>query len=734
MIATKEPLVEIGQYTAHEPDEVLWIAVMYLAGRCNHASTNDGKGFGKVDVPFGHRLADTPFRLWTPRMRHGAYKMLAKYKNTQLADIWPLVPAQPEPDAVKPTFSVGAESMQPRAIGGGDVKRTMRIEERDGHAHVSLEAPYDELLVRAIRGLPARFWDKTARRWFVPLGNLNAVEPLLDLALEWDFDVHPAVQGRIEHELTIAKKRLLTSVDAGDDAVLDIPGLGGELRPFQKAGVLYAIETPRVLIADQMGLGKTPESLALALATASFPVVVITPAVVKYKWLKEVKRWLPAKRVEVCAGHLRPLTDFVGRPIADVVIINYDIIDKWASHLGTLNPRLVIVDESHYIKNQDRNRTRAVTRLCGIDLDEHHPAIAKPDRVALLTGTAIENRPEEFWTTIKILKLERHFGSHQRYKSLYCGKAPTRNLVELNHKMRSLAMVRRLKKDVLKELPDKQAVTVPLGMSAEWREKYRDVAADVAGFFAGKAMRDAERVAMDYAEALVANLDPADTNDFMERRAKERFTGKYIMAQRAEALLRWEALKQTCVKAKTEALYKWVDDFLESGEPIVLFGLHRDDIDKLHARYQHSHGALKITGDVEPKERQAVAERFQNDKRHQVMVAQQIAGGVGIDLFRASDVAHFEFGWNPSKHAQAEDRCHRIGQHDSVTVWWLVAEQTIDEEIVQLIEDKRKVVDAVLDGDPGEDVLDDAQSQESMMDELEARLLARLQTTTGALL
>jgi superfamily II DNA or RNA helicase len=693
---------------------------MYLAGRCNYARTNDGVGFNKIDADFGHRLADKPFATWTPRERYGAYRMLGKYKNTQLADFWSLIPAQPEPETVKP-FGQPTELNQPRLQNGVvPVTRTLRVEEYDGQPHASLEAPFDDALVRDIRALPARFWDKVQRRWYIPLANLNGVEPLLDLAATWSFEMHPSVQAKIEAAITIARKRLLTSNAADTEHELNIVGLGGELRPFQRAGVLYAIDTPRVLIADQMGLGKTVQALALALATDAFPCIVISPAVVKYKWLKEVKRWCPGKKVDVCAGHLRHLVNFDNSPSSDIVIINYDIIDKWRDQLAQLNPKLVVIDESHYVKNPERKRTKAVMRLCGLG-DEVEPAIAHPARVCLLTGTAIENRPEEFWTSIKLLKLERHFGSYTRYKALYCGDKPTYNMVELNHKMRSLAMVRRLKKDVLKELPPKQVVTVPLGMSDEWRRKYRETEADVAGFFATKAARDAEAMALDYAEAIIADLSPADMGEFLERRQKERFTGKYLMAARAEALLRWEALKQVCVKAKTDALYAWIDDFLESGEPLVVFGLHRDDIRKLHARYEQSHGALLIDGDVDPQERQRIAELFQTSNDHQVLVANQLAGGVGIDLYKASDVVHMEFGWNPSKHAQAEDRCHRIGQTDSVTVWWLVAESTIDEEIVQLIEDKRKVVDAVLDGHLDFDVV-----EVNMMEELESRLKARV--------
>lgn len=183
--------------------------------------------------------------------------------------------------------------------------------------------------------------------------------------------------------------------------------------------------------------------------------------------------------------------------------------------------------------------------------------------------------------------------------------------------------------------------------------------------------------------------------------------GKAEKAQQAEALTRIGELKRLAVRGKLKECIEWIEDFLESGEKLVVFAVHKFVIDALMEKFADR--AVKIDGSV--SNRQAPVDAFQNDDNVRLFVGNIQAAGVGITLTAASNTCFLELGFSPSLHDQAEDRVHRIGQTaDSVTAWYLLAAGTMEEEIAELIDAKRKVVTKVLDG---QDV-----DEESMLSEL----------------
>jgi SWI/SNF-related matrix-associated actin-dependent regulator of chromatin subfamily A-like protein 1 len=165
-------------------------------------------------------------------------------------------------------------------------------------------------------------------------------------------------------------------------------------------------------------------------------------------------------------------------------------------------------------------------------------------------------------------------------------------------------------------------------------------------------------------------------------------------AQGAEQLVRLNALKRVTSAGKMEAVIKWIEDFLESGEKLVVFAYHVDIVDRLADHFN----APKIRGGMDQRDVQAGKDRFQTDDSCRVIILNLEAGGVGHTLTAASNVAFVELGWTPALHDQAEDRCHRIGQEFQVTAYYLLAANTIDEKIQALIDAKRKVVTAATDG------------------------------------
>lgn len=213
----------------------------------------------------------------------------------------------------------------------------------------------------------------------------------------------------------------------------------------------------------------------------------------------------------------------------------------------------------------------------------------------------------------------------------------------------------------------------------------------MARWFGERAAEDVE-----FQES-IADLPEAERR---RRRTERRQQAEYRAAQ-AEHLTKIAALKRLAAQGKLEAACAWIDDFLESGEKLVVFAHHREIVDALAARY----GCPTITGDTKPIQRQEAVDRFQTQDNVRLIAGNLQAMGVGLTLTAASNVAFLELAWTPAAHDQAEDRCHRIGQHDSVTAWYLLGEDTIDEPLAELIDGKRAVVGTATEGEIPEEEL-----------------------------
>jgi SNF2 family DNA or RNA helicase len=262
------------------------------------------------------------------------------------------------------------------------------------------------------------------------------------------------------------------------------------------------------------------------------------------------------------------------------------------------------------------------------------------------------------------------------------------NLSELNERMRATCYVRRNKADVLKELPAKQRADIVVEIDN--RREYQRAESDLINWLGDRAESDAEFLAS------IAHLSEAEQRDAKD----ERRESAEQRAAQAEQLVRIEALKQLSARGKMKAAIDWIESFLETGEKLVLFAHHVEIVEALAEKFS----APNITGSTPIERRQEYVDRFQNDPDCKLIVLNIRAGGVGLTLTAASNVAFVELDWTPAAHDQAEDRTHRIGQSDNVTAWYLLGENTIDQEIAALISKKRAVVDAATDGGTVENV------------------------------
>jgi superfamily II DNA or RNA helicase len=450
---------------------------------------------------------------------------------------------------------------------------------------------------------------------------------------------------RAEHDEAAAAVRRSRATE-GEPVAAVAARLGGTLEPFQWAGVRYALEARRCFIADEQGLGKTVEALAAIEADGAFPAIVVCPASLKLNWEREAARWLPHRSVALLQGKGGV------PPSADITILNYEIVAAHRDALVRRRPQALVLDESHLAKNPRAKRTQAVRRLAA--------ALPTNGLRLALTGTPVLNHAEELISQLRVIGRLEDFGSGARFARQFQGP-----LLEerLHWHLRRTCFVRRLKQEVLPQLPAKRQVVVPVALDNE--ASYRLAEEDVIAW-----LRE----------------QPLDLSEL---------DAKIARVLRAERLAQLTTLQRLAAKGKLHAALAWIHDFLASGEPLVVFARHVEVQEAVLERF--SDAAHLMGRDAVPA-REATVRAFQSGDGPQLLVAATRVAAQGFTLTRASNVAFLELEWTPAMHDQAEDRLHRIGQRDAVTAWYLLAAGTIDEAMAELVARKRGIVGAVTDG------------------------------------
>lgn len=445
--------------------------------------------------------------------------------------------------------------------------------------------------------------------------------------------------------------------------------------PFQRRGIrkIQKKFRGRALLADDMGLGKTPQALWWSKDHLGHgAVVILCPATIKENWRREAARHAHM-RAEVLYGRRPPWRGTLPKSTDDVYIINYEILGpvqrrstktrrrSWGNFLKDLRPRLIIIDECQYIKSRTAQRTRRVRELCrGV-----------PHVIALGGTGAMNSRPAEMWPVLNILRPDV-FNSFPDFGLEFCGavrrpwgweyKGATA-LKKLYRKLRRVCMVRRRKAAVLGELPPKTRSVVPMTLAPADRREYEEAAYDFLNWL-------------------------QKTMPALARKAAK-----------AEELSRMGHLKRLAGRAKLAGVIRWVEDFLsESGEKLIVYGLHKKVLRPLRDHFGRR--CELVDGTITGRRRQAALDRFNHDKACRVLFGNIQAAGVGWNCTCTSYTAFAELGWTPGEHVQAEDRCHGIGRGTAkpVHAYYLVAENTIEEYLCELIQRKQLVLEQILDG------------------------------------
>lgn len=508
-----------------------------------------------------------------------------------------------------------------------------------------------------VKSLARAFFHPYNRSWSVDIGELERLKSIFPNA-------------QVE---TIASALPKSGNGNGRDLIADvieIPNLRKPLYPYQKVGAKFLHERAGAILADAPGVGKTAQAIAMLLLNKrARPAVVVVPATLKTNWVREFFMWSGIEEKIAVVGGRKTNTEIIYDIYeSDIIIINYDILVNWADKLAELRPQVLIADEAHKLKTMTTKRYKAFKALRNAS-----------KKVVFLTGTPILNRPIELFPLLHLVDPDRwhdEFWYAKRYCAAYqkeirlpkarqkngkktmlvWDKSGASNIDELFKITRDI-ILRRTKKDVLKDLPDKVRIPVALPIDDTEMKKYISVLEETI-------------------RAIVDGRSKGETH---------------------HALLQVEVLKQECARIKVNGAIEWIEDFLETGEKLVLFATHHAVIESVKEKFPTN--SVVLTGNSSQKQRQDAIDRFQNDPSINLFIGNVQAAGVGITLTASSSVAFWEFGWTPGEMEQAEDRVHRIGQNsESVSAWYLVAEGTIDEKIISLLESKRQIVEAVTDG------------------------------------
>lgn len=549
-----------------------------------------------------------------------------------------------------------------------------RVDLSSDGSRIELSFPFDlDLKDRLRAALPAARWDRNRRRWVVPM-RWGSCQGLMGwIASEragGDFVFGEGVEAAFaaldaEHAGRLEASR----AEAVESFPRERIPVGLSLRPYQEAGVLYALKAERTFIADDMGLGKTVEASTVLWLADARPAVIVCPPAVVLNWRRELRTWCPGWTVTVLKGRSSNQAYH-----ADVVVLNWQILADHVKALKAERPAGVVFDESHWAKSSTSARGKAAAALA-----------SRARYVLNLTGTAAENRPDELVHQLRVLRRLQDFGGSTFFRMRYCGPSEkeiwrwnpaTRrremrvvqeykgasNVDELNRKLRSICYVRREKSVVLGELPEKQRSIVDLEIDNR-------------------------------AEYLRAKTQTADW-----LRAQGRSVPKSLGMSKIDALKRVAAL------GKLAGAVGWASEFGEAREKLILFAFHVDVqtalADALEAK---GYGVVRLVGGMSAESRLQVVDRFQTDPTVLFAVASLSAWREGWTGTAASNVAFVEFDWTPERHNQAEDRANRFGQKNAVTAWYLRGVGTIDEETIEMLEQKRAVTTAVnIGGDAGD--------------------------------
>jgi hypothetical protein len=460
---------------------------------------------------------------------------------------------------------------------------------------------------------------------------------------------------------------------------------GRELMTHQARLLAAAARGHRTfLLADEPGLGKTAQALLAAQAANAYPLLCVVPSVVKTNWAREAACWTPSRSVTVVHGSGEEIDGF-----ADIVVVNYEVLDRHVGWIGTHGFRGMVVDEAHFIKNKKSQRSQHVLEVA----DRIRQRVARPVMMAL-TGTPLINDIDDFRAIWQFLG----WIEEKKPGPILMTALESIGLTPLDYGFQQAArqavidmgIVRRRKVDVATDIPARRIADLPVELDSA----------------AARSIRQAER---ELALRLVQRYDAA----VAARAERSGATVEGIDEELVRRVAGWEhsdaaqsstgenvfAMVRRIGQAKATLAADYAAQLARNAGKVVFFAKHIDVMDAA-SQLLESRGIryASVRGDQTPVVRQRNIDAFVNEPDVAVAVCSLTAAGVGLNLQVASNVVLAELSWTNAEQTQAIDRVHRIGQTEPVTAWRIIAAQTIDAKIAELIDSKAGLAARALDG------------------------------------
>ena len=487
---------------------------------------------------------------------------------------------------------------------------------------------------------------------------------------------------------------------------------GLELMPHQGKVVAAAAAGHRTfLLADEPGLGKTAEALLAAEAANAYPLLVVVPSVVKTNWAREAARWTPHRPATVVQGDGEAVDGF-----ADIVVLNYEVLDRHMGWLGDFDFRGMVVDEAHFIKNKTSQRSQRVLALS----DRIRSRVTRPLLMAL-TGTPLINDIDDFraiWQFLGWIDDSKPLDElNDALEDTGLTPADRGFYAAARQCVIDLGIVRRRKLDVAADIPARRIADLPVELDGRVGRSIRAAEKNLAG-----------RMVAQYQTALANRSSDAGVegidHDLVRRVARSELKDT-TTSQSGENVF---TMMRRIGQAKAELAADYATQLARSAGKVVFFAKHIDVMDAAEETFARQGVRFSsIRGDQTPTVRQANVDAFVNDPDVAIAVCSLTAAGVGLNLQVASNIVLAELSWTDAEQTQAIDRSHRIGQSEPVTAWRIIAAQTIDARIAGLIDGKAGLAARALDGSD-EEVSSSADVQ---LEALVALLTDALQASSG---
>lgn len=523
---------------------------------------------------------------------------------------------------------------------------------------IEVRFQYNPAIVNEIKSIPGARWYSSTGCWVVPAFQKRKLDVLLKkYGTEVKKDDTPMQVGEIP------------AMPEPTPELLELLKREMKLQPYpyQLQGIQAGVNFKKFINGDSPGLGKTLQSIATVVALDAFPCLVICPATLKENWRREWSEKFTNKRSMILNDSVkRTWKHFIDFKMTDVIITNYESLKKYfvesidvkeGQRIRVNNIKLkesasvfksIIIDESHKIKDGGSQQSKFCMLLA-----------QNKDVVIELTGTPYVNNVSDLIPQLICIKQLQNFGGYSMFMRRYCaGYSGASNLKELNYRLHSTCFFRRLKSEVLEDLPDKvrQVILCDIDNRAEY--------------------------------------DKAK-NDFVSylREMKGHSEAEIRKKLRGEFMVQLGILKGLSAKGKLANVIEWTDELIHSGRKVVLFCTLREIGDRIINHYGKK--AVAIRGGSTMEERQRSVDSFQNNPDTMIALCSIKAAGVGLTLTASSDVGFIEFPWTDADCDQCESRCHRIGQKDSVRAAYFLGNKTMDQYCYNIILNKRKISDQI---------------------------------------